>query len=199
MTIEAVEFRGVDNLVYAKVLTDGADYTTGTVKPLAPVAEISKEIEQGSATKYYDNLPKIVIRSVGSDTITVTLAALDIETLADISGQYSDDATGALSEGEASAQYFALGYRFLKTDGTYRYVWRYKGMFSVPKDGSKTKDAGTDGTNQELTYTGVSTTHAFTKGGAAKALVVDESDGKADLSTFFATVTTIDTLTAVQG
>jgi hypothetical protein len=48
-----------------------------------------------------------------------------------------------------------------------------------------------------LTYTGISTNHTFTKPGKPqKALVVDEADGKADLSTFFEQVTTIDTLQA---
>jgi hypothetical protein len=43
------------------------------------------------------------------------------------------------------------------------------------------------------------TEHKFTKPGESqKALVVDERDGKADLSTFFDTVTTIDTLEAAS-
>lgn len=197
MAKKVVEFRGVDNLVYAEVLTDDSEgYTTGEVKSLAPVAEISKSTETSSETKYYDNLPAIVINSEGSDEIAVTCAIPDLATFADITGKTIDEDTGALIDSERDPKYFAIGYRFKMTDGTYRYVWRLKGMFAIPDETSATEDDGTDGNNIELTYTGISTTHAFTKGGKpAKAVVVDDTaDSKADISAFFDTVTTPDTL-----
>lgn len=197
MAKKVVEFRGVDNLVYAEVLTDDSEgYTTGEVKSLAPVAEISKSTETSSETKYYDNLPAIVINSEGSDEIGVTCAIPDLATFADITGKTIDEETGALIDSERDPKYFAIGYRFKMTDGTYRYVWRLKGMFAIPDETSATEDDGTDGNNIELTYTGISTTHAFTKGGKpAKAVVVDDTaDSKADISAFFDTVTTPDTL-----
>ena len=64
----------------------------------------------------------------------------------------------------------------------------------------KDENAGTDTNNQQLTYTGIMTMHTFTKSGSSeKALVVDERDGKADLSTFFDEVTTCDTLQKKNG
>lgn len=195
------EFRGTDNLVYAEVLTDnnesGEGYTTGTVKVLAPVAEISKTVETSSDTKYYDNKPALTINAEGADTITLTIPALDLQTLADIVGKNYDTTLGAFFDGEATPKYFALGYRLRLTDGTYRYVWRYKGSFAVPDETSATEDAGTDSNNQQLTYTGIKTMHKFTKTGTSeKALVVDERDDKAKISTFFDAVTTCDTLEA---
>jgi phi13 family phage major tail protein len=201
----AVEYRGVDNLVFAPVLVDNNDsgtsggYKTGSVKVLAPVAEISKSVEQSSATKYYDNLPAIVINSKGSDTISITIPVLDLETLAEITNQFVDPDTGALSEGSSTEpKYYALGYRFKLTDGSYRLVWRYKGQFGLPEDNSKTEDDSTDSANQSLEFTGISTMHRFAKGGAAKALVVDERDGLADIDSFFDVVTTIDLLQEVS-
>lgn len=50
------EFRGCKGLVFAEVQKDnnlsttGEGYVTGTVKALAPVAEISKSVETGSDT-----------------------------------------------------------------------------------------------------------------------------------------------------
>ena len=204
------EFRGTDHLVYAPVLYDnnettGAEgttgYVTGDVKILAPVAEISKSVETSSDTKYYDNKPALVINGEGADTITLTVPALDLPTLADITGKGYDETTGAFTDGERISRYFALGYRLRLTDGTYRYVWRYKGTFGIPDETSQTENAGTDSNNQQLTYTGIQTMHAFTKSlpnpnMSQKALVVDERDGKADLSTFFDEVTTCDTLQA---
>ena len=62
-----------------------------------------------------------------------------------------------------------------------------------------TKTAGTESNGQELTYTGISTTHKFTKTNKpAKAINVELDKALADVSTFFDNVTTIDTLTAVS-
>jgi len=193
------EFRGTDNLVYAEVLTDnntiGEGYTTGAVKVLAPVAEIGKTVETASDTKYYDNKPALTIIAEGADTISLTVPALDLETLADITGKEYDSATGAFMDGERDPKYFALGYRLRLTDGTYRYVWRYKGSFGIPDETSQTENAGTDSNNQQLTFTGISTMHIFTKtGNSQKALVVDERTSDVDLSTFFDQVTTCDNL-----
>lgn len=210
------EFRGTDDLYYAEVLIDDNEentagsgetpnhgYVTGTVKRLAPVAEISKTVDTASDTKYYDNKPALTINAEGADTITLNVPALDLATLADITGKQIDSTTGAFMDGEATPKYFALGYRLGLTDGTYRYVWRYKGSFAIPDETSQTKNAGTDSNGQELTYTGIMTTHKFTKAVDAqgnptsqKALVVDERDEKANLTNFFNTVTTCDTLTA---
>ena len=195
------EFRGTDKLFYAPVLTDNNEdgYTTGEFKQLAPVAEISRTTETSSETKYYDNKPALVISAEGSDEIKLTVPVLDIATLADITGKQVDEATGALMDGESVQKYFYLAYRLRLTDGSYRYVARYKCSFQIPDETSATEDDGTDSNNQELTVTGISTNFIFTKPNAAqKALVVDERDGKADCSTFFDQVTTIDNLPAAS-
>ena len=68
-----------------------------------------------------------------------------------------------------------------------------KAALPFPDETSATKD-NTTTNNQSLTYTGIMTIHEFTKPGASqRALVVDERDGKAVLTTFFDEVTTIDT------
>lgn len=195
------EFRGTDKLVFAEVLKDnnetGEGYVTDDVEDLAPVAEITKTVETASDTKYYDNKPALTIHAEGADTITLNVPALDLATLAKITGKTYDTTLGAFFDGQSTPKYFALGYRLRLTDGTYRYVWRYKGSFSIPDETSATEDNTSDSNGQQLTYTGIKTIHEFTKTGTSeKALVVDERDDKADLSTFFDEVTTCDTLTA---
>ena len=68
----------------------------------------------------------------GADTITLTVPALPLDILAYITGKSVDSDTGAFMDGAAVPKYFALGYRIGLTDGTYRYVWRYKGSFAIP-------------------------------------------------------------------
>lgn len=196
---KTVEFRGCDNLVIAKITQDaaGAAYTTGTVSVLAPVAEISKTVENSSETHYYDNVGAIIIRAEGSDEITLTVPALPLATLALITGKKIDETTGAFIDGESEETYFAVGYRLRLTDGTHRYVWRLKGSFSIPDETSSTENDGTDTNNQEITFTGVKTITQFANGGRAKAVVIDERDDKCDLTNFFTTVQTPDTIAAL--
>ena len=190
------EFRGCDNLVFAEVLTDTkAGITFGDVEDLAPIGEISHEVETSTATTYYDNIPANVINAEGATTVTLTVPVLPLATVAKILGKGYDADTGALMDGESTQKYFAVGVREALTDGSHRFVWYYKGMFAPMAESSKTKDNSTDTNNQQLTYTSVATVYNFVKPGKPqKRLVVDERDGKANLATFFDEVTTIDTL-----
>lgn len=198
------EYRGVEGLVYAEVTKDnnsteqGEGYVTGTVKELAGVAEISKSTESTNEAHYYDNLPAVVVSSTGSDTITISTSAIPLDVLADITGQYYDPATGTYVEKERTPKYFAIGYKTKTTSGDVMFVWRLKGSFNIPDQTSATENDGTDANGQEITFTGISTTHKFTKTSApAKAVTVNTGlDLIADKDKFFATVQTPDTITA---
>lgn len=203
---QIVEYRGVENLVVAEVLTDdnetgeGHGYTTGDVFAVAGVAEITKAVEASAETHYYDNLPAIVIDSVGADTITINASAIPIEVQAKLTGQTYLSAKGAIVEGGGpTAPYFALLYKTQKTDGTEMYVARYKGKFQLGDVTNTTKDNSASANGQTLTYTGIDTTHKWATNGnkGAKGLVVDASLGLANVSTFFSTVVTPDTLAVV--
>ena len=197
-------FRGVEGLVYAKVEQDDATtYKAGTVTELAPVAEIAKSTETSSEAKYYDNLPLVTVTSEGADTITITCAPPTLKVLAEITGRTYDAEKGCMIEGIHIPTYFAIGYKTKGTDGKYRYVWRYKGQFTIPEETYATENAGTDTNDITLTYTGIATTHKFGAENAAdkdkirvKSMVVDEREGNADLSKFFDTVVQPYTLTA---
>ena len=197
MAKEIFEYRGIEGLVCAEVTADDADnYTTGAVFDIAGVAELGRSTENSSEAHYYDNIPAIIVSSVGADTVTITASAIPLDVLAKITGQKYDDTLGAFIEGDREVKYFAIGYKTKKTNGDEVYVWRYKGQFNIPDSTHATEDNGTGANGQELTYTGISTTHKFTKTGKpAKAMDVDVALGKADVSTFFDSVTTPDTLT----
>lgn len=196
--VEIYEYRGVEGLVAAEVTKDDVEvYETGEVFQIAGVAEIGRTTENSSETHYYDNIPAIVIASTGADTVTCSVSAIPLDVLAKITGQEYDAELGTLVEGQRDAKYFALGYKTKKTNGKEVYVWRYKGQFSIPDQTNSTENDGTDANGQEITFTGISTTHKFTKTGKpAKAINVDLEKDLADVSTFFDTVTTIDDLKA---
>ena len=201
--MEIFEYRGVEGLVYAEVTKDnnsseqGEGYVTGTVKELAGVAEISKSTESSSEAHYYDNIPAVVITSTGADTITINTSGIPLDVLADITGQTYDSATGTFIEEERTQKYFSIGYKTKATNGDEMYVWRLKGTFNIPDQTSATENDGTDANGQELTFTGISTTHKFTKTGKpAKAVTVNTGLGLADVTNFFDSVQTPDTIAA---
>ena len=193
------EYRGISEVVYAEVTKDDNEelggYATGEVKSLAGIAELSRTTESSSEPHYYDNIPAVVISSTGADEVGLTTSAIPLNVVAEITGQYYDETTGMMVECERENKYFALGYRTKKTDGTEVLVWRLKGTFSIPDSTHATEDDGTDANGQELTYTGISTTHKFTKTGKpAKAVNVDTSKDLADIANFFKTVQTPDAI-----
>ena len=192
------EYRGVEGLVYAPVTEDtGDNYSTGTVKELAGVAEISKSTDSANEAHYYDNLPAVIVSSTGSDEITISASAIPLDVLADITGQAYDAATGMFIEQERTPKYFAIGYKTQDTNGNVYYVWRLKGTFNIPDQTNSTKNDGTDANGQEITYTGISTTHKFTKTSKpAKSITVNTGLDLADVSNFFASVQTPDTIQA---
>lgn len=200
---EIVEWRGVEGLVAAEVTVDdnetgdGHGYVTGSVFAIAGVAEISRTTDSSNEAHYYDNIPAVIVSNTASDTVTISASAIPLDVLAEITGQTYDATTGALIEGPRDFKYFALGYKTKKTNGDEVYVWRYKGTFSIPDQTNTTENDGTDANGQEIVYTGISTTHKFTKTNkGAKALNVDLGKDLANVTTFFDTVTTPDTLTA---
>lgn len=195
---EIYEYRGVEGAVYAEVLQDTEDaFETGEVKNFTGVSEIGKKTNSSSDTHYYDNAAAIAINSTGADEVAVSSAAIPLDILAEVTGQYYDKETGMLVEGERENKYFAFGYKTKKTNGKEVYVWRLKGTFSIPDSIHKTENDGTDAEGQEITYKGISTVHKFTKTGKkARAVNVDLEAEKVDAADFFTKVQTPDTVKA---
>jgi phi13 family phage major tail protein len=203
---DVFEFRGVDNLYYARIIQDdAAGYIADTPKRLSPVAEVAKSTDSSSEAHYYDNKPMIVVASESADTITITMAPPELDILADITGKAWDAATGMLIDGPRENAYFAIMYRTKGTDGKYRYVSRLRGSFSIPEEDNQTENDGTDTTNTQITFTGIMTEHEFTKGryengqwqaASAKGIVVDERFGLVDFDDFFSAIQTPDSIQA---
>lgn len=203
---QIVHFRGCDNLVVAPITKDVDEengYVTGAVIPLAPLGSVSKTTESSSEPIFYDNASALTIMAEGTDEIKLTVPALSLDKLALVTSKTIDSETGVYIDSQPRVKYYALGYREKLTDSTYRYTWRLKGTFSIPEESSNTEDDSTESNGQELTYTGIHTTHRFAKAsqddegrwvkGTAKGVIADERDKKCDLSAFFDEVTTPDT------
>ena len=193
------EYRGVEGLVYAEVTKDDSTgYETGTVKPLAGVAEVGKTSNSSTESHWYDNIPACNVTAQGTDTITINVSAIPLEVLADITGQNYDEDIDTLIEGERIQKYFAIGYKTQATNGDEYYVWRLKGTFNIPDETHQTKNDSTDANGQELTFTGIFTTYKFNKYGKPEIACTTNAtrDKIANKAGFFNSVQTPDTITA---
>lgn len=190
------EYRGVEGLVCAELLTDDKNgITWGEPFDIAGVAQITKATDSSNEAHYYDNVAAIVVSNTGSDTITINASAIPNDVLAKITGQFYDATTGMYVEQVRTPKYFAIGYKTKDTNGDVYYVWRLKGSFNVPDQTSITEDDSTDANGQEIIYTGVSTVHKFSKTNeSAKGVTVNTGLGLIDVSEFFDTVQTPDTI-----
>ena len=190
------EYRGVEGLVAAPVLTDDKDgITFGSVIELAGVSEISKSTDSTNESHYYNNIAAVVISSTGADEITVNASAIPLDVLAAITGQVYNASKGMFVEQVRTPGYWALGYKTKDTNGNDYFVWRLKGMFNIPDQTNATEDDGTDANGQEITYTGVTTVHKFSlTGEGAKAVTIDTSVNPLSESSFFSTPQTPDTI-----
>lgn len=200
------EWRGVKNLVAARVLTDNngdGGYTTDTVYSIAGVASITRTTDSSEEPHYYDDMPAVLISGIGTDTVTIDTSAISLDVLAWLTGQVYKSNLGAMIEGKPKPPYFALGYITERDDGSKVCVWRYKGKFAVPDQSNSTKDNTANAEGNQLIYTGISTTHKFVKyGKGAKAMSVDDGLHLSNVWNFFDHVTTPDELeasTAVVG
>lgn len=203
--LKIVEYRGCKGLVFAEITKDnnetgtGEGYVTGAVKPLAGVAEISKNVSVSRVSKYYDNYAAIVVTGEGEDVVTLTASIPSMDIQAAVNGRVYDSVKKMYIECPIVNKYYAVGYIIEDTDGTEYYIWRHKGYFVQPDETSATKDDGTDGNNMSLEFHGIYTTHEFENGGGTGVKKQIKSfkmanDGSFDLSSFFATVTSPDTV-----
>lgn len=200
-----VEYRGCKGLVFAEVTTDdnetgtGHGYITGTVTDLAGIAEVSKTVSVSRVSKYYDNRAAIVITGEGEDVVTFTASIPTMKVQAAINGRVYDETLKMYIECPIVNKYYAVGYIVEDTDGTEYYIWRHKGYFMAPDETSATQDEGTDGNNMSIEFHGIYTNHEFANGGGSGVKKHIKSykmanDGTLDLSSFFATVTSPDTV-----
>ena len=201
MALKFEEYRGIEKLVIAElkeeVQTDGSIVETyGDVQPLSGVQQVSGEVNESTETHYYDNMSAIVVDSEGEDTYTLVVSIPAKKTRALIEGTTYDEETGALIASKKKKKYFALGFIANKINGEDEYNWIFKGKFTGGNKTHDTKTEGTEATNMEYTYTSIHSATKYEKGGNCKYLSVD-NDGRADLTKFFETVTTPDTLEAV--
>lgn len=133
---------GCDNLVYALMTTEDtkdAAPTYGTIKSAPGVMSVNINPNPSQETLFADDGPMETATTLGNIAVEIQKNALTTQNKADLLG-HQIDTKGALVYGASDVPpYVAVGFRSLKSNGKYRYVWLYKGKFVDPEDQNETK------------------------------------------------------------
>ena len=133
---------GCDNLVYAKMTTEDTPDTApayGDVTKDPGVMSININPNGSLETLFADDGPMESAATLGRIEVEIQKNELTSQNKADLLG-HTIDANGAVVFADNDVPpYVAIGFRTLKSNGKYRYVWLYKGKFTEPEDNNETK------------------------------------------------------------
>lgn len=133
---------GCDNLVYVPMTTEDSVETPpvyGEVVPAPGVMSLNINPNGAQETLFADDGPMETASTLGKIDVEIQKAELTTKNKADLLG-HQIDAKGGLVYGDSDiAPWMAIGFRTLKSNGNYRYVWLYKGKFTEPEDANETK------------------------------------------------------------
>lgn len=133
---------GCDNLVYAIMTTEDTATTApvyGEVKPAPGVMSLNINPNGAQETLFADDGPMETASTLGRIEVEIQKNELTSENKSDLLG-HQIDANGGVVYGDSDiAPWVAIGFRTLKSNGKYRYVWLHKGKFLEPEDNNETK------------------------------------------------------------
>ena len=133
---------GCDHLVYAPMTTEDTADTApvyGEVVSAPGVMSININPNGSQETLFADDGPMETASTLGRIEVEIQKNELTTQNKADLLG-HTIDSKGGLVYGDSDiAPWTAIGFRTLKSNGNYRYVWLYKGKFTEPEDANETK------------------------------------------------------------
>lgn len=196
------QFRGCSRLVYASYTYDATTkaITFGTVKTLAEVKSVSREIASESEEVWADN--KLQDTTYGGTSVTRTFSCMRIDPAVDAELMGKSIVTvgenkmyGTAPDG-STRPYFAIGYALHDGDVNRpcEVVWGYKGIVNSISQVANTIDRGTGSEGQEVNITFSAPDVAWTKTSKNEldmAMPITDTN-KALVDKWFATVVTPD-------
>jgi phi13 family phage major tail protein len=155
---------GCDNLVYAVMTTEDTPEQApvySEVKKAPGVMSLNINPNSATETLFADDGPMEVASTAGKIDVEIQKNELTSQNKADLLG-HELDTNGAVVYGDSDvAPWVAIGFRTLKSNGKYRYVWLYKGKFSEPEDNNETKGDGINFQSETINGQFARLNHAF--------------------------------------
>jgi len=188
MTEKQYSIVGVDNVYYALVTQDDDDaYAAGTPIKLTQTMELKGTTEIDSQTQWADNAAHDVVDAEGNTNFEVIAPNIGEDVAAILLGEVHDVATGRVFDDAdpTQAPYFALGYRFKKRNGSYRYRWYLKCRATKPDEEAQSESDKVNLKTTTLKITAVKTNYKFdVVGDASRMQGVKRVHGDEDLTNF---------------
>ncbi len=131
---------GLSDLHYAILTTDEVGSITYQAPVVIPgVINANINPNPSSGTLYADDGPAETYSNMGEISLELELKDLPLEVQAALLGH---TITGGVlvRKSTDTAPYVAIGFKSMKTNGKYRFVWLHKGKFQLPEMGHQTKD-----------------------------------------------------------
>lgn len=131
---------GCDNAVGA-TCTEAADGTVtfGTITPLPGLIKMTVNPNASTDTLFFDDGPGDTAASLGKIEVEIEKNALSIAEKVFLLGHVTDANGGLVYGGSDVPPWVAIGFRTLKSNGMYKYMWIYKGKFCDSEDANETK------------------------------------------------------------
>ena len=147
---------GLSHFYYAKVTADtSSTITYGTPVRVKNVTQANISFNSVDETFFADNGAAITYVQMGEIEASINVADLTSEQYAELLG-FKHTTQGVIeADVDATPIDVAIGFKVMKTDGSYRYIWLMKGKFAVPEANAQTKEASVNFQQQELTWKGV--------------------------------------------
>jgi phi13 family phage major tail protein len=157
---------GCDHLVYAILTADTNEELTYDAPVALPgVMSLNVNPNASMATIFYDDGPGESASTLGQIEVEINKNALSTAEKAALLG-HGIDANGSLIYGaNDTPPWVAIGFRTLKANGTYRYVWLLKGKFMEVEDNNETRNDSVNFQNDVITGQFAKTNKSFTIGG----------------------------------
>lgn len=190
---------GVDSVYYALVTQDDENnYVAGSPQRLSQAMEIKGTPAAASETQFADNMEHDIVTVEGPTTLELIVPNIGEDILAELTGAVLDTASGRIFDdaNPTEAPYFALGYRFKKRNGSYRYRWYLKCRAEKPMEEGVSESDKVNLKTTTLKVTAVKTAYQFDLIGDAsrmsgvKRVHGDEDLDNFDSATWFAAVQT---------
>lgn len=136
---------GLDSVYYSLLIADASSGVTYST-PVSITGAIQANINPNSsiATLFADDGPLETAAQLGNIELELNMADIPLSVQATLLGKTAPTVGIMLDKSTDSPPWLALGFRSLKSNGKYRYVWLVKGKFREPEDNHQTKDDSID-------------------------------------------------------
>lgn len=131
---------GLDSLYFAPITEDDkGEETYGSPVVLAKAMKADLSVEIAEAILYADDAAAESVKSFKNGKLSLGIDDIGIANAQALTGANVDDNGVLVSSADDISPYVAIGFRALKSNGTYRYFWLYKVQFGVPATNLQTK------------------------------------------------------------